>query len=72
MKVKAIFDEPIKKCSDILMASMSQIKPTKGGALFDEVFSHLFAECFNNYANQSSVINGVWKQNPSLLIRSLA
>jgi hypothetical protein len=59
MKVKAIFEEPIKKCSDILIASMSQIKPTKGGALFDEIFSSIFAEFFNNYANQSSVINGV-------------
>lgn len=51
---------------------MSQIKPTKGGALFDEIFSGIFAEFFNNYANQSSVINGVWKQNPSLLIRLLS
>lgn len=72
MKVKTIIDDAVKKCPDIFLVSLTQIKPIKGGALFDEVFSQLFPEYFNNYANSNSLINSMWKNNPSMLTRALA
>jgi len=39
----------MKKCPDLLVMSLAQIKPKRGGPLLDEIFSQMFPDYFTKH-----------------------
>jgi hypothetical protein len=70
--IRAFFEFPMKKCPDLLVMSLAQINPRKGGPIMDEIFSILFPDYFNKHNCSTELLEALWKVNSDLFIKSIS
>jgi hypothetical protein len=51
LEVRALFEIPLTKFSELLIQTLSEIRPTQGQALLDELFSQVFPLYLQNHSN---------------------
>lgn len=71
VEIRQLFEYPIQKCPDILIVGLTQIQPSNGGAMLDEIFSQLFPNYLTNHANSIQILEQIWKTNSELLISAI-
>lgn len=70
MAVRELFDSAMR-APDLLLQTLSEIKPTRGDALLDEIFSNLFPPYLSNHTSYIRLLESLWENNDDLVISSI-
>lgn len=71
VKVRKVFEKPIKQLPEYLLLSISLAKPSCGNIMLDEVLSILMPLFLGNHTNSSVVLQKLFESNQSLFIRGI-
>jgi len=71
MRIRNIFEFPLKNCPEYLTLTIAQAKPKGGQFLLDELYGVLLPIFLANHVNSIIVIEGLWNINPRLVMRSI-
>ena len=72
LKVKDIFDWPIKNIPEIIALGLMQISQKPSDFLYDELIQEVLTLFLGNHMNSFSVIEEVWNSNKELVINAIA
>jgi CCR4-NOT transcription complex subunit 1 len=70
--VKSLFELPMRRCPEIILASLSQVNPRCGTNLLEEIFSILLSEILENASSHTKILEYVSRNNFDLLTNTLA
>jgi CCR4-NOT transcription complex subunit 1 len=56
---------------ELLIQTLSEIRPVKGDALLDEIFSNLFPIYLSNHTSYIRLLETLWENNDDLVISSI-
>lgn len=51
LEIRELFEVPMSKYPELLIQSLAEIKPSRGQAMLDEVFSQIFPAYLHNHSN---------------------
>jgi CCR4-NOT transcription complex subunit 1 len=71
VKVKKMFEGPLKQLPEYLLLNLSCAKPPVGNIMIDELLSILMPIFLGNHANSSIVLQKLFELNSSLFIRGI-
>jgi CCR4-NOT transcription complex subunit 1 len=71
LEVRALFEFPVTKLTETLIQTLSEIRPTQGQALLDELFSQIFPIYLQNHSNYIRLLESLWEANQDLVISSI-
>ena len=63
---------PLSKYPEPFLLSLSEIRPNKGQALLDEVFSQLIPHYLQNHTTNIKFLDNLWELNQDLMISCIA
>jgi CCR4-NOT transcription complex subunit 1 len=70
MAVRELFDLPMR-VPELLIQTLSEIRPVRGDALLDEIFSNLFPAYLSNHTSYIRLLETLWENNDDLVISSI-
>lgn len=71
MKVRGIFEFPLKNCSEYLLLSIAAAKPKGGQFLLEELYANLLPIFLANHVNSIVVLERLWEINQKLVTRAI-
>jgi CCR4-NOT transcription complex subunit 1 len=71
LEVRALFEFPVTKLTETLIQTLSEIRPSQGQALLDEIFSQIFPIFLQNHSNYIRLLESLWEANQDLVISSI-
>lgn len=60
IEVREALEVPISKYPDLLILSLAEIRPTRGQAMLDEIFSQIFPAYLHNHSNNIRLLENLW------------
>jgi CCR4-NOT transcription complex subunit 1 len=63
-----LFEVPMSKYPELLIQTLAEIKPSRGQAMLDEVFSQIFPAYLHNHSNNIRLLESLWEANQDLVI----
>ena len=70
--IKSLFDPPMKRYPEIILATLAQIHPKSGNSLLENIFNTLFPEFMDNATSHTKIIDYIFKNNLDILSRTFA
>ena len=58
----------MSKYPELLIQTLAEIKPSRGQAMLDEVFSQIFPAYLHNHSNNIRLLESLWEANQDLVI----
>lgn len=71
LQIRELFDLPLSKYPELLIQTLSEIRPVRGQAMLDEVFSQIFPLYLQNHSNYIRLLENLWDANQDLVISNI-
>lgn len=71
MRVRELFEIPIKSCPEYLVIALAQTQPQGGNFLLDELYGVLLPLFLGNHVNSILVLEKLWSINPRLVMKAI-
>lgn len=68
ISIRELFENPIQKYPELVLLTLSEIKPSKGQPLLDELFSNLLPQYLQNHSTNIKLLESLWENNQDLVI----
>ena len=72
LKIRSMFEYPLKNCPEYLFLSLAQTKPQNGLFLLEELYAILLPMFLSNHVNSIIVLEKLWKLNQKLMVRAMS
>ena len=70
LQIRALFDMPMRKYPEIILASLSQVNPRCGNILLEDIFSSSFPEILDNVTTYNKIIGTFFFLTQNILVET--